>query len=128
MRILIPLAAALLGTGIVASGVVADTVKQTIQLAKVDVTQVAAGYRASKVIGSAVVNDANESIGSIDDLLVSQDGKDTFVVLSVGGFLGLGSKLVVVPYTSLQFGDKVILPGGSKDGLMQLPAFQYATK
>ena len=75
-----------------------------------------------------MVNDANESIGSIDDLLVSQDGKDTFAVLSVGGFLGMGSKLVVVPYTSLQFGDKVVLPGGSKDGLMQLPEFKYATK
>ena len=40
----------------------------------------------------------------------------------------MGSKLVVVPYTSLQFGDKVVLPGGSKDGLMQLPEFKYATK
>src|SRR5438132_1055474 len=128
MKIWVPLAVALLGTAIVANGGVADTVKQTIQLAKVDVTQVAAGYRASKEIGSAVVNDANESIGSIDDLLVSQDGKDTFAVLSVGGFLGIGSKLVVLPYTSLQFGDKVVLPGGSKDGLMQLPAFKYATK
>jgi len=93
MKVWLPLAVALLGTAMVASGAVADTVKQTIQLAKVDVTQVAAGYRASKVIGSSVVNDANESIGSIDDLLVSQDGKETFAVLSVGGFLGLGSKL-----------------------------------
>lgn len=128
MKVWVPLAAAFLGAAMVANGTAADTVKQTIQLAKVDVTQLAAGYRASKVIGSAVVNDANESIGSIDDLLVSQDGKDTFAVLSVGGFLGMGSKLVVVPYTSLQFGDKVVLPAGSKDGLMQLPEFKYATK
>ena len=76
----------------------AAAVKQTVELAKVDITQVSAGYRASKVIGSTVLNDANESIGTIDDLLVSPDGKATYAVLSVGGFLGMGSKLVVVPY------------------------------
>ncbi len=65
----------------------AETVPQTVQLAKVDVTQVSAGFRASKVIGGTVVNDANDSIGSVDDLLVSPDGKETFAVLSVGGFL-----------------------------------------
>jgi hypothetical protein len=106
----------------------AAAVKQTVELAKVDITQVSAGYRASKVIGSTVLNDANESIGTIDDLLVSPDGKATYAVLSVGGFLGMGSKLVVVPYGSLQLGDKVVLPGGSKDGLTNLPEFKYATK
>ncbi len=63
----------------------AAEVKQTVQLAKVDITQVSAGYRASKVIGSTVVNDANESIGAVDDLLVSPDGTATYAVLSVGG-------------------------------------------
>jgi PRC-barrel domain protein len=40
-----------------------------------------------KVIGSAVVNDKNETIGKIDDLLVSLDGKQPYAVLSIGGFL-----------------------------------------
>ena len=53
MKVWIPLAVALFGTAMVVNGTAADTVKQTIQLAKVDVTQVAAGYRASKVIGVA---------------------------------------------------------------------------
>ena len=48
---------------------------QTVELAKVDVHELSAGYRASKVVGSSVVNDANETIGKIDDLLVSSDGK-----------------------------------------------------
>jgi hypothetical protein len=46
----------------------------TVDIAKVDVQKVAAGYRASKVIGSSVLNDANETIGKIDDLLVTRDG------------------------------------------------------
>ena len=40
-----------------------------------------------------------------------------YAVLSIGGFLGMGSHLVVVPYDSLKFADnKVVLPGGTKEG------------
>jgi hypothetical protein len=93
----------------------AQVAPQTVELAKVNVQQLAAGYRASKVIGSSVVNDNNETIGKIDDLLVSPDGKEPFAVLSVGGFLGMGSRLVAVPYDSLKLVDKkFVLPGGTK--------------
>jgi len=44
---------------------------QIVELARVDVHELSAGYRSSKVVGSSVVNDANETIGKIDDLLVS---------------------------------------------------------
>jgi hypothetical protein len=105
----------------------AQGVPQTVDLVKVDVHKLEAGYRASKVIGSSVVNDANETTGKIDDLLVSPDGKQPYVVLSVGGFLGIGSHLVVVPYDSLKFANnKIVLPGGSKDSLRTLPEFKYA--
>ena len=87
-----------------------------------------AGYRSSKVVGSSVVNDAKETIGKIDDLLVSRDGKQPYAVLSIGGFLGMGTHLVMVPYDTLKFaGDQVILPGGTKEGLKMLPEFKYAT-
>ena len=102
---------------------------QTVELAKVNVQKLAAGYRASKVIGTGVVNDANENIGKIDDLLVSADGKEPFAVLSIGGFLGMGSHLVAVRYDSLKFVDKkLVLPGGTKEGLRMLPEFKYASE
>jgi len=102
---------------------------QTVSLVKVDVAPLATGFRASKVIGASVMNDANESIGKIDDVIISSDGKAPFAVISVGGFLGLGSKLVVVHYDSLRFQqDRVVLPGGSKDQLKALPEFKYASK
>ena len=50
---------------------------QTVEVAKVDVQKLSAGYRASKVIGSSVLNDANEAIGKIDDLLVSTERRHT---------------------------------------------------
>ena len=105
----------------------AQGVPQTVEIAKVDVQKVAAGYRASKVVGSSVLNEANETIGKIDDLLVTRDGKEPYVVLSIGGFLGMGTRMVVVRYDSLKFVDnKIVLPGGSKDGLKMLPAFEYS--
>src|SRR5271166_4136121 len=120
--------AAMISVAILSGGARAQGTPQTVELVKVDVQKLAAGYRASKVIGSSVVNDANETIGKIDDLLVSLDGKQPYAVLSVGGFLGMGTRLVVVPYDTLKFaGDKVTLPGGTKEGLKMLPEFKYAT-
>ena len=102
---------------------------QTVELAKVDVQKLAAGYRASKVIGSSVVNEENEVIGKIDDLLISLDGKEPYAVLSIGGFLGMGTHLVAVPYETLKSTDeKILLPGGTKNSLRMLPEFKYASK
>ena len=50
-------------------------------------------------------------------------------MLSIGGFLGMGSHLVAVPYDSLKFVDKTfVLPGGTKEGLKMLPEFKYASE
>ena len=119
--------AAMLSLALLSGSARAQGTPQTVE--KINVQKLAAGYRASKVIGSSVTNDANETIGKIDDLLVSSDGKDPYAVLSIGGFLGVGSHLVAVPYDSLKFVDKkFVLPGGTKEGLKMLPEFKYASE
>jgi hypothetical protein len=126
-KIMLLASAAMIGVGFLAAHANAQGVPQTVDIAKVDVQKVAAGYRASKVIGSSVLNEANETIGKIDDLLVTRDGKEPYAVLSIGGFLGMGTHMVVVRYDSLKFADnKIVLPGGTKDGLKMLPTFQYS--
>jgi PRC-barrel domain len=101
---------------------------QTLSLMKVDPQSVATGYRTSRVVGSAVLNEANETVGTIDDLIVTPTEKVPFAVLSVGGFLGMGSKYVVVPFSSLEVQDKkMVLRGATKDSLKSLPEFKYAT-
>jgi hypothetical protein len=101
---------------------------QTVTLMKVDPASLATGYRTSKVVGSTVVNETNETVGTIDDLIVTPNEKVPFAVLSVGGFLGMGSKYVVVPFSSLQVKDKkMVLPGATKDSLKALPEFKYNT-
>ena len=118
---------AIIGASFLSVPAKAQGIPQTVDITKVDVQKVAAGYRASKVIGSSVVNDSNQTIGKIHDLLVTRDGKEPYAVLSVGGFLGMGTRLVVIRYDSLKFADKkIVLPGGTKDGLKMLPAFEYS--
>jgi sporulation protein YlmC with PRC-barrel domain len=60
-------------------------------------------WRASKVAGLSVYNDSNESIGSINDLLMDKSGSVKAAVISVGGFLGVGARLVAVPYDKIKF-------------------------
>jgi len=99
---------------------------QTLSMMKIDPQSLATGYRTSKVVGSAVVNEANETVGTIDDLIVTPSEKVPYAVLSVGGFLGMGTKFVVVPYSALEVSDKrMLLRGATKESLKSLPEFKY---
>jgi len=108
----------------------AQSAPQSAAHSGVDAKDLGGGFRASKVIGSTVVNDQNETVGKIDDVIISGAGaKEPVAVLSVGGFLGMGSKLVAVPYHALKPNpDKndFVLPGATKDNLKILPEFAYA--
>lgn len=87
--------------------------------------------RASKILGSSVYNEHNDKIGTVDDLLVGKAGK-LRAVLSVGGFLGLGTRYVSVPYDELKFGNtnagsenRVVLTGATKDSLKSMAEYHY---
>ena len=60
-------------------------------------------WRTSKVVGLRVYNDSNQSIGSINDLLTDRNGNIKAVVIGVGGFLGVGTRLVAVPFDKIKF-------------------------
>jgi sporulation protein YlmC with PRC-barrel domain len=67
------------------------------------VQQTRGEWRTSKLNGLDVYNTQNQKLGTIDDILVNQNGQIASVVLSVGGFLGIGDRLVSVPFNQLQF-------------------------
>jgi len=127
MKRLILAAAILAATPVVAFQAMAQGKPQSLMHYDVDVNTVSSGYRSSKIVGSAVTNDANDKIGSVDDLIVTRNDTVPYAIISVGGFLGMGDKLVAVPMRMLQIApDKIVLPGGTKDALKQLPEFKYA--
>ena len=69
-------------------------------------------WRASKVAGLSVYNDSNESIGSISDLLMDKGGSVKAAVISVGGFLGVGARLVAVPFDKIKFVNEPVAYAG----------------
>jgi len=63
--------------------------------------------RASKLIGMNVTNPAGEKLGSINDLVVDpKTGTIRYAALARGGFLGIGQKLVAVPWEAFEFQTK----------------------
>lgn len=107
----------------------AQGAQQTVAPTQVDISKIATGYRATKIVGSTVVNQNNDKIGTVDDLIVEPGEKVPYAILSVGGFLGIGDRLVAVPFNLLNFvGDKIELPGATKDELSSMAEFKYAKK
>jgi sporulation protein YlmC with PRC-barrel domain len=102
------LAAALLTTALV-TGVASA---QTSTTTKTTTTESAATmhrdgeWRASKLVGVNVYNDANEKIGDINDVILDKSGKAENVILGVGGFLGVGEHYVAVAYDKLRWSNE----------------------
>lgn len=92
--------------------------------------QTASQYLAKeRLIGAKVVNKDGQTVGTIDDLIVSQGGQIEGVVMGVGGLLGVGSKQVGVRLGALKVttsGGKVTvtLPAATKEMLGAVPAYQ----
>ncbi len=60
-------------------------------------------WRASKLMGLDVYNEANEKLGDINELILDKSGKVNAVVIGVGGFLGMGEHDIAVTMDKLKF-------------------------
>lgn len=104
--------AALVGSALLATAAAAQTPNATTNNsmnAPAAATSSVSGYhgtwRSSKMVGLSVYNDSNEKLGSISDLLLDKNGNIQAAVIGVGGFLGVGERLVAVPFEKLRFVD-----------------------
>jgi sporulation protein YlmC with PRC-barrel domain len=86
----------------------------------------AGSARASKIIGSKVYK-GDTAVGQIEDVLISLDHASvTAVVLSVGGFLGLGEKLIAVPVSQIKVSSEAKFTTElTKEQLAAAPAFDF---
>lgn len=109
-----------------AAPVLAQGTAQTVGLMSIDPATVATGYRSTKVVGSDVMDEAGAKIGTVDDLIITPADQVPFIILSVGGFLGMGEKHIVVLASAISVVDnKIVLKGATKDSLTALPAYTY---
>jgi sporulation protein YlmC with PRC-barrel domain len=86
--------------------------------------------RASKLIGTTVVNAANERVGDVNEVVLTKDGKVAAVVLGVGGVLGIGEREVAVNFNSIrmnrdQSDNLVLTVNATKENLKDAPAWRW---
>src|SRR5690606_36822434 len=86
-------------------------------------TEAISGWRAKKdLMGKSVVNENDETIGDIEDIVISSAGRTLYLLVGAGGFLGMGSKNVAVPFDEFERrDDRILLSGYTKEQLKALP-------
>src|SRR5690349_5492447 len=104
------LAAALLSVAVFSAPAYAQTAQPTDRAAPAATTAgsqekmaLKGNWRASKLMGLDVYNEANEKLGDINELIVDKNGKVDAVVIGVGGFLGMGEHDIAVTMDKLKF-------------------------
>jgi hypothetical protein len=87
------------------------------------------GFLASNVIGATVYSQDDQSIGDINDIILSPEGQPSQVIVGVGGFLGMGEKDVVLDMSKLKMaatenGSLKIIVQTTPEELKSMPAFK----
>jgi sporulation protein YlmC with PRC-barrel domain len=84
-------------------------------------------WLASDVYKASVYDPSEHKIGDVTDLMIDGNGNVTAAIISVGGFLGVGQKDVVIPFKELQIsmrdGKNWLVLNRTKDELKTAPAY-----
>ena len=98
---------------------------------EMEVAQPAGTYMASELTGEPVQNGDGEDLANIDDFVIDEGGQISHVVVSFGGFLGLGDKQVMLPWDQIQLStdpddpdDHVAMLSMTKEEIEALPEFK----
>ncbi len=86
---------------------------------------------SDQVNGTAVYGSDREKIGSVNDMLISKhEGKVTDVIVSVGGFLGIGTELHSLPWSKLSYDTELggYLVSVTADQLKNAPSFSESER
>ena len=103
-----------------------------------DRDETAALISADKVKGTEVYNEDDEKLGSIDSILIDKvTGEVAYVVMSFGGFLGIGEKYHPLPWHVLEYDtdvggyrvdlDREMLQGAPSFGRDEIDAYDFDT-
>jgi len=87
-------------------------------------------WRSSKLVGSKVKNNAGDTIGDINEIVLTSDGAAAAAIIGVGGFLGMGEREVAVQFKSLHIskdssGNDVVKLDTTKDALKNAPVWTW---
>ncbi len=81
--------------------------------------------RVSEIQGMTVLTAQGQKIGKIDELVIGTDGMVKYAILSHGGVLGIGDRLIPIPWKAVKQGkdEKTLIVNISKESLEKAPSF-----
>lgn len=82
-----------------------------------------AHYRVSNLLGQTVVNEQGQEIGQVYEVLVSPKGDQAQIILSVGGFLGLGDKQISIQFSELDSRQGTLVCDLCKADIQEKPGY-----
>jgi sporulation protein YlmC with PRC-barrel domain len=93
-----------------------------------ELRDVTLGWSAKRqILGQPVYNHMDERIGAVEDIIVTSDKSVSYAIINAGGFLAVAKHNVAIPVSQFRLsGEKLVLPGATKDALKATPAFEYA--
>jgi sporulation protein YlmC with PRC-barrel domain len=85
-------------------------------------------WALQRVLGKEILSSTGEHFGRVVDVLVDQGGQIRGAVIDFGGFLGVGSRRVVVDWAALRFAsadheDRIMLDL-TRDQIRTAPAYE----
>jgi sporulation protein YlmC with PRC-barrel domain len=91
-------------------------------------TAPASGIQASDLIGAKVRSTDDENVGSVDDVIIDENGQVVAIIVGVGGFLGLGQKDVAISWDNVTRSGAVDDPelrvDVTRESLLNAPEFE----
>lgn len=101
---------------------------KVVYFARPERTWVSIGTAPNDYVNRVIHNARGEPLGTVRDVLMGPDGKATAAVISVGRYLGIGDKIVAVPFTALRTeqnnGDRRIVIDIIREALQSAPQFE----
>jgi sporulation protein YlmC with PRC-barrel domain len=111
-------------------GVWSDDQRPTTDTERTESTgdfNIAGDVSATALIGAKIRNGNKDTVGTVEDLFIDDRGAVSTVVVSVGGFLGVGARSVGVKWSDVRRsrdgGSVVLLTTLGKDELEALPPY-----
>jgi sporulation protein YlmC with PRC-barrel domain len=87
-------------------------------------------WKASELKGFNVTSSSGEKLGDIKNLAIDTNGQVAYAVVSVGGFLGMGDRMVPVPWDALKISrdassdKRTIMLSATKEQLKEMASFE----
>ncbi|MGQ9369717.1 PRC-barrel domain-containing protein [Azospirillum sp. ST 5-10] len=84
---------------------------------------------AEKMLGADVIGSDGEDLGEVEDVILDDSGKAKQLVISSGGFLGIGEKEVAVDFSTATWNEaeeQVQLSGITQDQIKEMTDFEYS--